>query len=578
VADPQDIAWLDDAVAPAVHRDVDGSRYGFYRLEQAAMQLAESWAVGAVARLQQARLLGPYEGVDLAPILTSWLYYRFRPDAMACVRLARVLEVERESPTRVVVASPLRAALFTRVLQEHGVRRTIISRASSRPQRVKQSATPLARVARDVLRRLPVRRSRHEVSDASRLLFISHHPTVRPRVRPVLAEMVRRGWSVGVVNVEGAPPSDETLPIFEVAYAHQVPRGRAVTRIYRHLGPMRRRLGVRSAVDDLPGVVPFPARSWTRVVREALYTVLSEIEILGRILRENGSDVLMYSNRSALGALAHGVAAAQGVPSVLVQLTESFWDDDFRHCRADLYTAMGQTARERLMKVGADPERIVVTGSDHYFEDPEMDAVAAKAAVCADLGLDAMGPRDRLVLLVSQNREFLNPDPYRWFVYASILAAVRALPDVRLVVKLHPRETDSLTRECFGVLPSGLCAVTPDYRLGTLLEASDAVIIKWSTVGLQAVERGRPVVVINYKGDGAVVPCAVEGAALSVEDPGALSDALRAALYDEDVRAELRRRGTVFLERYLSPNDGRAAERIADATEALRERGEGRHG
>jgi hypothetical protein len=305
------------------------------------------------------------------------------------------------------------------------------------------------------------------------------------------------------------------------------------------------------------------------VVRESLYTVLSEIEIIGRILRETGSDALMYSNRSGLGALLHGVAAARGVPSVLIQLTESFWDDDFRHCRADLYTAMGQTARERLVKVGTDPERVVVTGSDHYFDDPGLDAAAAKAKVCADLGLDPMGPRDRLLLLVSQNREFLNPDPYRRFVYASILDAMRALPDVRLVVKLHPRETDSLTRECFSALPKHMCAVTPDYHLSTLLEASDAVVIKWSTVGLQAVERGRPVVVVNYKGDGAVVPCAVEGAALSVEEPAALADALRAALYDPEVRAELGRRRAVFLERYLSPNDGRAAERIADATEAL---------
>jgi hypothetical protein len=222
-----------------------------------------------------------------------------------------------------------------------------------------------------------------------------------------------------------------------------------------------------------------------------------------------------------------------------------------------------------LLKVGADPRRIVVTGSDHYFDDPGMDAAAAKAKVCADLGLDAMGPRDRLVLLVSQPREFLNPDPYRRFVYASVLAAIRALPGVRLVVKLHPRETDSLTCECFSVLPGGICAVTPEYRLSTLIDASDAVVITWSTVGLQAVERGRPVVVVNYKGDGPVVPCAVAGAALSVEEPAALADALRSALYDESVPAELRRRGAVFLEHYLSPNDGRAAERIADATEAL---------
>ena len=76
LAAPHEVAWLDDAVAPAVHRDVDGSRYGFYRLEQEAMQLADTWAVAAVERLQRARLLRPYEGVDLAPIMACWLYYR----------------------------------------------------------------------------------------------------------------------------------------------------------------------------------------------------------------------------------------------------------------------------------------------------------------------------------------------------------------------------------------------------------------------------------------------------------------------------------------------------------------------
>src|SRR5206468_3354289 len=139
LAAPHEVAWLDDAVAPAVHRDVDGSRYGFYRLEQEAMQLADTWAVAAVERLQRAHLLRPYEGVDLAPIMACWLYYRLRPDAMACVRLARVLEVEPQAPTRVMVDSSVRAALFARLLQAHGVPGGIITRTSSRPQRVQQS-------------------------------------------------------------------------------------------------------------------------------------------------------------------------------------------------------------------------------------------------------------------------------------------------------------------------------------------------------------------------------------------------------------------------------------------------------
>jgi hypothetical protein len=143
---------------------------------------------------------------------------------------------------------------------------------------------------------------------------------------------------------------------------------------------------------------------------------------------------------------------------------------------------------------------------------------------------------------------------------------VARLPELRLVVKPHPQANDTAEWEVLGrTLEAGRFAVTTDYCLDTLLAASDAVIVQWTTVGLQAIARQKPVIVLRYTGEETEVVWAAEGAAIRVEEPGGLEEALRKVLWDQGVRDHLERNSRRLLQRYLFLNDGRAWERIANA-------------
>jgi capsular polysaccharide biosynthesis protein len=535
-------------------------RYAIHQLGSTYEALAEHWASAAVARLADASAL-VYDGVDIAPALRCALYYRFLPLAVPCVRLARILEIEGDRPVRVVTDSPLHAGLFTALLRARRVSGRVTT-VGWRPT-LRGVAKPVTRLARDtaraVLRTMSPGRSRH------RVLFLLHHPALRPRVSRLLAEMEARGFNVAILNSE--PPAHAEATARDFVYGDFAPSWRALARVHWTVARFRRRTA-RLHGGDLEGPVSFPFRLWRGLARDLAYGILTDIEILRRALADMGPDVLLYTNRGVLGTVAYAAGRQSGVPTAQIELTDHFWDDDYRHCQADLFVVQGEESRARLLEFGvARPEAIVIAGSEHYVVEGGLPANAARAKVAADVGLDVGSGDERILLFASQPAFLLSPESYRRIVIDSLIEAMRAIPSARLVVKLHPLEGERGIAELLKDLPPGAVAVTKDYDLGTLLDASDVVIIQGSTVGLHALARDRALVVLDYRDD-LPMPIVAAGAAIVVKQPRDLADALRGILENAGVRERLRCNGRTFLERYLA-DPGKATGRTADAIESL---------
>jgi hypothetical protein len=145
------------------------------------------------------------------------------------------------------------------------------------------------------------------------------------------------------------------------------------------------------------------------------------------------------------------------------------------------------------------------------------------------------------------------------------LRAQRA--DVRLVLKLHPSapqgEEERLVRLAVeaGVAPDRV--VRGDAI--PVLAHTDVLVTLPSTIAVEAILLGTPVVApeFEYEGD-AVRSVAATGAAVA--------EAAAALLWDPDARAAFARARLAFCAAYDGPADGRAAERIAALVLDLAER------
>ena len=165
----------------------------------------------------------------------------------------------------------------------------------------------------------------------------------------------------------------------------------------------------------------------------------------------------------------------------------------------------------------------------------------------------AVHPR-ALVLFAAKEREA------RRFLPA-LIEAVRAMPDVQLVIKPHPAETPDVYSSAVAgvanvhVLPAGA-------PLPALLAAARAVVTVNSTVAIDAMAFGLPAVVIGLPNN--LTPFVDAGLMLGAGSAGEIRAALSKVLYDQEFRDRLNSRPV-----HPVHNDGQAAARSAETILAL---------
>ncbi len=223
--------------------------------------------------------------------------------------------------------------------------------------------------------------------------------------------------------------------------------------------------------------------------------------------------------------------------------------------RPDLTLVFDGYAAEHLRRDGHFPaDGIRVTGS------PRLDVLAAATRALTAADLDAArraGGADRgepLVLVVTKYREAR-------LVLPALVAAARALPNVRLAIKAHPAETADVYAPITAGQP-GVRVLAASAPLAPLLAAARAVVTVNSTVALDAAVLGVPALVIGLPNN--LTPFVDAGMLAGADDEG-IGPMLERILYDEGFRQQLEASRSVLLARFGIASDGLAAERSADA-------------
>jgi hypothetical protein len=216
-------------------------------------------------------------------------------------------------------------------------------------------------------------------------------------------------------------------------------------------------------------------------------------------------------------------------------------------------------AETHLREAGHFPTgRVVVTGN------ARLDELAARCRALAptrrsireELGVPAAAGLAVLAAKFSEIRAVL-PD---------LIAAVSALPEMRLIIKTHPAETP----DAYAAAVSGAANVVvmpAQADLARLLAAADAIVTMNSTVAIDGLVLGVPALVVGLPNN--LSPFVDAGAMAGAAGQAGIGEGLRSLLYDEDARRAILTAGAAFARQYALVADGRAAGRAAAEILAL---------
>ncbi len=333
----------------------------------------------------------------------------------------------------------------------------------------------------------------------------------------------------------------------------------------------------RLASEVAPGW-RFGGRDHAAVVRPALEQLLARklamqlaIAEIGRTLAETGRLAAAVVHEDVTGPIRAFLAAIRpfGVPSIHVPhgvyVKERLVGADVHGgVHTDVVAAGGPVQREWFVARGVATDRLVVTGNPAWDRlcgrrRDEFPPLALPPGPVVTVATSWLGT-------VCAHQEFMAAQHDSWTRAALAGAArlKRARPDVRVVVKLHPSApADEAARLQTLAVAAG---VVPDLvtsgDAAPILARSDVLVTLPSTIAIEAMLLGTPVVAPEFEYDG-----------LAVETTEATGAAVAAAL--ERVLGPYGRspvfaaRRAFFLARYNGPSDGRAGERVAALVDAV---------
>ncbi len=340
-----------------------------------------------------------------------------------------------------------------------------------------------------------------------------------------------------------------------------------------HLRPwIRAYRRLEGLVEELPGLIrgftwrgcelDELLRVWMlHLIRLLLWRMLPMIAGLERLLTKlEPALVVALSERDVTALTAFQLARMKGVPSLALESHDMVYGTPlFGRPSADRMALGGQASREVYLAHGARPEQLVVTGQpvyDRLVEFGRRDALPLKRRFTDEkrLAVFFSQPTD-VTLPVSLKRRFLEG-----------ARELDALDGWRVLIKPHPREEKHSLRELLaeeGLQPASVLT-EPGVDLYELLAAADLVVTAFSTVGVEALLMGRPVVCFVQHDTPPPLEYVESAAVLRVSGGPELIESVAGLLDDPTLRAGLERGRRAYLERYEAAWDGGAARRTAE--------------
>ena len=292
-------------------------------------------------------------------------------------------------------------------------------------------------------------------------------------------------------------------------------------------------------------------------IRDELYFLLDNEyldHIKNQIFFKNAIDTIkpdafiIGSESRSEGVVGHClIAKNMGIPIIEVQHGDFSFGPVNANPISDIICVGGDHYRNMLIENGVPSEKIEVTGW------PKFDRYV-KTMRCSS---ERENTNSSTILFITQGIDTkLNFDCIR-----EMSSYISNTQGARLVVKPHPMEGLATYEEVMGGM-EGIILKKPTDDIAPLLNESDVVVLISSTVGIEAILMGKPIICLNIGGLGADTYIQT-GIAIEVSQIDGLASGLDAALFDENTKNRLSEARERFIQRYVF-GQGDAAKTISE--------------
>jgi glycosyltransferase involved in cell wall biosynthesis len=333
-----------------------------------------------------------------------------------------------------------------------------------------------------------------------------------------------------------------------------------------------KRVWTYCGVDLWPVIRDTLTALWAWELRQGIrYLVLAE-----RLIADIRPQVVIVASETSLDNKALiAVARHAGIPVVAAQHgsippTDDYLVDfsadpaDFSEGVSkelmfpDRFCISGESTRRTLVEqVGyAFPDRLVTTGQSRFDPLFSPSRHFNRDRFCRAFGVDG---RKRIVVVGTQTFHIAgNREQFA----RAVLGALRTCPDITVLIKPHVIERPGFYRGLIRELGIDATVLPASTSMQEALFACDLLITFYSTIAVEAMVLGRPVVTVNLTGAPDPLPFAREGAAIGVYHEEDIADAIRRALDDPETRQRMAEAVRRFLPKEIGAEDGRATQRI----------------
>lgn len=210
---------------------------------------------------------------------------------------------------------------------------------------------------------------------------------------------------------------------------------------------------------------------------------------MGSILDREEPDLLITGNSPRMERAAMTAARARGIRAL--SLNDLLGFDRKYIFPADRIAVISEMTRENLIAQGNPPENIVVTGSPVFDLIADEMRTFNKEEILRELDLP---PDARVFLLATQPQK-----ESTWEMIDMMTAVLRAYPEHHLVIKPHPGDDNRLYADYLAKTDNPRVVLT-GIPVRKIIFVADLTVTIYSTVGLESMLMGVPLIQLNLMG------------------------------------------------------------------------------
>jgi CDP-glycerol glycerophosphotransferase (TagB/SpsB family) len=267
--------------------------------------------------------------------------------------------------------------------------------------------------------------------------------------------------------------------------------------------------------------------------------------------KQKPSAVVLWADTVAFERTCAILAKRSGAKSIVLQhgifkpiLKKGDWARAFAPLTADKIAVWGKRFKDYLVSHEVPTEKVIVTGA------PRFDVLANKGEVDKEF-LEKIGAKNRGVVVFAAQTDTTE-------IAKDLINAMAEFKGKQLVIKIHPMADSTPYEKIVNEMNSNTIIMRG--QLHELLQASSALVTHSSTVGLEAMILGKPIIVFDKKSDGQDMYGGTN-AIFRVGNVEELKEALQ-TVFSKKGSAGLQQRIKKFVFEMLFKQDGKATERV----------------